>query len=73
MPLRFFPPWFIRLCNLTPFPSMVNTTIEVYLGVVSGSALARALLLQAVWVVILFCLCRLVLRAGLRHLVVQGG
>jgi len=33
MPLRFFPDWFVALCNLTPFPSMVNTIIEVYLGV----------------------------------------
>ena len=73
MPLRFFPEWFVQLCNLTPFPSMVNTVIEVYLGVLSGPELVRALLAQVLWVAILFGLCKLVLRAGVRHLGVQGG
>ena len=73
MPLRFFPEWFVQLCNLTPFPSMVNTVIEVYLGILSGPDLVRALLIQMLWVAILFGLCKLVLRAGVRHLVVQGG
>ncbi len=73
MPLRFFPDWFITLCNLTPFPAMVNTVIEVYLGVLQGPALAQALLLQAMWFVILFGLAQLALRAGVRRLVIQGG
>jgi ABC-2 type transport system permease protein len=73
MPLRFFPRWFVQLCRATPFPSMVNTTIEVYLGVLSGPELARALLVQVLWVAALYGLCRLVLRAGVRHLVIQGG
>jgi ABC-2 type transport system permease protein len=73
MPLRFFPDWFAWFCNLTPFPSMVNTTLDVYLGVLSGPDLARALMLQAAWVLILFGLCKVVLRAGVRRLVIQGG
>ena len=73
MPLRFFPGWFTRLCALTPFPSMVNTLTETYLGVLRGSALIRAILAQMLWIVILVVACRLVLRAGLRHLVIQGG
>lgn len=73
MPLRFFPDWFVRLCNLTPFPSMINTVIEMYLGVLKGPALARALLGQLLWVLILAGACQLVLRAGVRRLVIQGG
>lgn len=73
MPLRFFPPWFIWLANLTPFPSMVSTVTEVYLGVLTGPSLWRALLAQVLWAAILAALCRLVLRAGVRHLVIQGG
>lgn len=73
MPLRFFPDWFVALCNLTPFPSMVNTPIEVYLGVLSGAALAQALLTQVVWFVVLTAACWLVMRAGVRRLVIQGG
>ena len=73
MPLRFFPDWFVSLCNLTPFPSMVNTPIEVYLGVLSGPALAQALLTQVMWFAILTAACWLVMRAGVRRLVIQGG
>jgi ABC-2 type transport system permease protein len=73
MPLRFFPDWFITLCNLTPFPAMVNTVIEVYLGVLSGPALVQALIVQAVWFFVLAGLGHLLMRAGVRRLVIQGG
>jgi len=73
MPLRFFPDWFVKLCNLTPFPSMVNTVIEVYLGVLTGPELLRALGIQMVWIVILCVACQLMLRAGVHRLVIQGG
>ncbi len=73
MPLRFFPEWFARMCRWTPFPSMINTVIEVYLGLLDGWALFRALLAQVLWFVALTVACKLVLRAGVRHLVIQGG
>ena len=73
MPLRFFPDWFVTLCKLTPFPAMVNTTVEIYLGVLTGWAMLWALLGQVMWLVILIMLGQLVLRAGVRRLVIQGG
>lgn len=73
MPLRFFPAWAQTLCHLTPFPAMVNTTIEIYLGLLSGWALLWALLVQCIWIVLLVWLCQVTLRAGVRRLVIQGG
>ncbi|MBI3942906.1 MAG: ABC-2 family transporter protein, partial [Chloroflexi bacterium] len=73
MPLRFFPDWFVALCNLTPFPATVNTVVDVYLGVLQGPALAQAFLGQILWILILTGLCQLTLRAGIRQLVIQGG
>jgi ABC-2 type transport system permease protein len=73
MPLRFFPDWFVNLCYLTPFPHMVNTIVEVYLGLVSGPQLAFALSAQAAWVLVLIAANRIVLSAGVRRLVIQGG
>jgi ABC-2 type transport system permease protein len=73
MPLRFYPDWFTSLCNFTPFPAMVNTVTEVYLGVLAGPALAQALLGQLAWFLVLMLICQMVLRAGVRHLVIQGG
>ncbi|MCB0123284.1 MAG: ABC-2 family transporter protein [Caldilineaceae bacterium] len=73
MPLRFFPTWAQTLCHLTPFPSMVNTTIEIYLGLLSGWGLLWALVVQCLWIGLLIGLCHITLRAGVRRLVIQGG
>jgi ABC-2 type transport system permease protein len=73
MPLRFFPDWFVSLCYLTPFPHMVNTLIEIYLGLLRGQELVAALAGQVAWAVILIAASRLVLGAGVRRLVIQGG
>lgn len=73
MPLRFFPDWFVRLCQLTPFPAMINTVIEVYLGLLAGPALMLALLSQLFWFGLLVAAGQLVFRAGVRRLVIQGG
>lgn len=73
MPLRFFPDWFIRLCDFTPFPHMVNTVIEVYLGVLEGPELTLALIKQMGWVFLLILACQITMKAGIRRLVIQGG
>ena len=73
MPLRFFPDWFVRICDYTPFPHMVNTVVEIYLGVLSGPQIIQVLVKQVVWVVLLVFICQLTLRAGVRRLVIQGG
>lgn len=73
MPLRLYPDWFAGLCRLTPFPSLINTPVETYLGVLNGRDLGLALLGQAFWFVVLAALCELALRAGVRRLVIQGG
>jgi len=73
MPLRFFPDWVIRLSYLTPFPHMLNTVVEIYLGVLQGTDLLIAIFHQLLWIVILFLSAQLVLRAGVRRLVILGG
>ena len=73
MPLRFFPEWVQTLAYLTPFPHLLNTVVEVYLGVVTGPALAQALLAQALWAAGLALLCQLVLARATRRLVILGG
>lgn len=73
IPLRLFPDWLNQAAHYTPFPAMVNTSIEVYLGILTGNELWQALILQAAWLVALLILCELVLRSGVRKLVIQGG
>jgi ABC-2 type transport system permease protein len=73
VPLRLYPDWFSQICAWTPFPSMMNTSLEVYLGITQGEALWHALGIQLAWLALLALACRVVLRAGLGRLVVQGG
>ena len=73
MPLRFFPDWVIKLSYLTPFPHTINTIIEVYLGVLKGPALFQAVVMQILWIIGLVLAGQVVLRAGVKRLVIQGG
>jgi ABC-2 type transport system permease protein len=73
MPLRFFPDWFVAICKLTPFPAMINTSIEVYLGLLSGPALLQAMMWQLFWFIVLMAAGQLTLRVAIRRLVIQGG
>lgn len=73
IPLRLMPDWFIKFCAFTPFPSMMNTPVEVYLGVLTGWDMIRAISFQALWLFLLIMICQIVYRAGLQRLVIQGG
>ncbi|MBE0700034.1 MAG: ABC-2 family transporter protein [Anaerolineaceae bacterium] len=73
MPLRLYPDWFTDLCKLTPFPSLFNTSTEIFLGLLSGKELWLALLNQAAWLVGLGLLTLWLYRGGVRRLVIQGG
>ena len=73
MPLRLFPEWVQVVASYTPFPHMLNTVVEVYLGILQGPALWQALLLQAAWAVGLAVLGQAILRTAVRRLVILGG
>jgi ABC-2 type transport system permease protein len=73
VPVALFPPWLAAIANLTPMPAMVNTPIEVYLGLVEGRALVEAIGTQAVWLLLLSLAAEGAFRLGTRRLVVQGG
>ena len=72
VPVHLFPDWLRSIAYATPFPSMLQTPIDV----LSGWALDAALALvgsQLAWLAVLVAVARLVQwRAGHR-LVVQGG
>lgn len=73
MPLRLYPDWFRAICELTPFPSMVSTPLQIFLGLLDGPELLWALSNQILWSVILLAVSQLVLNRGVRRLVIQGG
>jgi ABC-2 type transport system permease protein len=74
VPLTLFPSWLQRVAAFTPYPSMMQTPVEVFLGKHTGWAGALgAIGSQLMWAAILLGVGRLVLAAATRKVIVQGG
>jgi ABC-2 type transport system permease protein len=73
MPLRMLPGWFAQIAMLTPFPALTALPVDIWLGKLHGVDLLAALGVQLLWLALLFWVCQLLTRAGVRRLVIQGG
>jgi ABC-2 type transport system permease protein len=73
IPLAFMPAWLRALCYLTPFPGMMDTPVDIYLGRATGGGALILIGLQAGWLIALMLLGRLTAYAGRRQLTIQGG
>jgi ABC-2 type transport system permease protein len=73
LPVAWFPSWLQAVAAATPFPSLVQTPTDILTGHVEGARALQALGVQVAWLGVVIALGRLVLRAGHRKLVVQGG
>lgn len=73
VPIQFFPDWLAAIANATPFPSMMQTPVDIWIGAISGPGIAFALARQLAWAAALLSLSYLLLGLGTRRLVVQGG
>jgi len=73
VPLAMLPDWLQAIVHATPFPSMFQSVISVLSGHVAGMQAVRLVVVQAAWVVATIALGRVMLAAGRRKLVVQGG
>ncbi len=73
LPVTWFPSWLQTVASATPFPAMVQLPADVLTGRVTGTAALGALAVQAGWLLAVGVLARVVLAAGRRRLVVQGG
>lgn len=73
VPVHLFPEWLRIIAYATPFPSMLQSPIDVLSGYVLDSAAVAVVATQLGWLAVLVAFARLVqLRAG-HKLVVQGG
>ncbi|WBB67175.1 ABC-2 family transporter protein [Micromonospora sp. WMMD812] len=73
-PLRFLPEWLhLPLWIATPFPSLLQTPLDVLVERDSAGVQVGLVALQVGWAALLLAACRLVQRRAERRLVVQGG
>ncbi len=73
VPFVLFPQVFRDVLKLLPFASMNYIPTMIYLGKMNGREIAFGLTLQAVWVILLYGLTRLIWHCAVKHLTVQGG
>jgi ABC-2 type transport system permease protein len=73
IPVAFFPPALHAFANVTPFPAMLQRTVDIFVGKAAGADIAIALAVQLGWALALAALAYATFAAGTRRLVVQGG
>lgn len=73
VPVAWFPAWLGAIAAASPFPSMVQTPIDLISGRVTEVDALRAIGIQVAWLVILTLAAQAMLRTGQRRLEVQGG
>jgi len=73
VPVRFFPAPLEAFARATPFPSMVQVPIDIFVGRAAGAELALAVASQLGWALVLLALAAWLFDRGVRRLVVQGG
>jgi ABC-2 type transport system permease protein len=73
LPVHWFPGWLAAIANATPFPSIIQTPIDIVTGREAGGGALALIGVQLGWLVVALLAGRLVFAAGTRKLVVQGG
>lgn len=73
IPLWMFPMQFQIVLKHTPFPYIFSLPLEVLIGKINQAACVEAIMIQILWIVILFIVSRILWRLGSRIIFVQGG
>ena len=73
LPLWFMPKIVRNIIVFTPFESIYFTPIQIYLGEINGIELMKKLLIQVMWIGVLWIIANVFWKKGTKKLVVQGG
>jgi ABC-2 type transport system permease protein len=72
-PLDILPPANAKVLAFTPFPYQLFFPVSIYVGKVTGEALYRGLIIQAIWVVVAYLAARWMWNRGIRKYSAVGG
>ena len=73
VPLPLFPDWLQPILNWPPFRGLADVPYRIYSGNIPPGEVVPELVFILVWTVALVVLGRLILRRGVRRMVIQGG
>jgi ABC-2 type transport system permease protein len=73
IPVPFFPDILRIIVELSPFGAMQNMPLLIFSGHLTGDALARGMLMQVFWLVVLVIAGKVLMGRSLKRVIVQGG
>ena len=73
IPLTFFPSIFEKILTFLPFSSLVSAPANILLGVMPSEQVLKVMIVQVVWLIILFLLTNVIWKKVVHRLVVNGG
>ncbi len=73
IPLAFFPEVFRNVLSVLPFASLSYTPVMIYMGMYTGWDIVFYLGLQIFWCIAFWGMSKLIWKAVVKHLCVQGG
>lgn len=73
VPISLFPELLRKIIYLTPFPYIANVPLDIYLGKMDFSHIQHALLVQIIWIIVLFVFGRWFCKSCFKKLIIQGG
>lgn len=73
IPIWFFPEWLRNILECLPFMYIYQTPISIYVGKYTEESLKSALIIQLVWVVVLYALKTYLEKRVTKSVMIQGG
>lgn len=73
IPLAFLPKGLSAVLNILPFASLSYTPVMIYMGMYSFTEIAWRIGLQLFWLLVMFAVSKLIWRAAVKRLCIQGG
>ena len=73
IPLWFFPDWLAKMAIYLPFQGIYYIPNAIFIGEIAGKDILLSLGLQLFWVVVCYCILRLIWNIASHKVVVQGG
>lgn len=73
IPLWFFPNWLRGVLEILPFPYIYQLPLSIYVGQYTSESLVRGLIIQILWVMVLFLIETRLEKQAIKHVMVQGG
>jgi ABC-2 type transport system permease protein len=73
IPITFFPGWVQNVLFWLPFKYIAYAPLRIYLGMEPLSRVHQGVLLQVMWIIIIYAAGQLLWHYGIRRLEIQGG